>query len=55
MQDENSEIKQKFFTAVKNGNASEMTKFFRNYDIKPWLFKEEDEYTGKYKNYYIFN
>jgi hypothetical protein len=48
---DDNEIKQNFFMAIKNANVSEIVKYFRNHDIKPWLFKEEEEYTG---NYYFY-
>ena len=41
-----SQIKIKFFQAVKESNATEIVKFFRDDTIKPWEFKEEEDYTG---------
>lgn len=51
---QDSDVKTKFFYAVKNANASEVVKFFRNNEIKPWIFKEDDEYTGNFKIYESF-
>jgi hypothetical protein len=42
-----NEFKSKFFAAIKNVNDKELIAYFRNEKYKPWLYKEEDEYTGK--------
>ena len=42
------EIKANFFQHVKNSNVTEILSFFRKDNLKPWLFKEEEEYTGLY-------
>jgi len=53
-QDENSEseeeIKFKFFEAVKNENIGEIVGYFQKENLKVWLLKEEEEYTGKLLN-----
>lgn len=36
-----------FFEALKLGNITEITKYFRNPKITPWNFLENNEYTGK--------
>jgi hypothetical protein len=41
-----SQIKTNFFQSVKESNASDIVKFFRDDKIKPWEFKEEEDYTG---------
>jgi hypothetical protein len=40
------EIKANFFQHVKNSNVTEILSFFRRENLRPWLFKEEEEYTG---------
>jgi hypothetical protein len=48
LNNENTEVlKAKFFTAIKEAKEKDVVAFFRVELIKPWLFKEEDEYTGK--------
>ena len=43
------QLKSNFFQHVKNSNVTEILSFFRSDNIKPWLFKEEEEYTGNHK------
>ena len=40
------EIKLSFFHSIKNSNINDIILYFRNPNIKPWNFKEEEEYTG---------
>jgi hypothetical protein len=40
------DIKLKFFDTVKNENITEIIRFFKDENLKVWLFKEEEEYTG---------
>jgi hypothetical protein len=42
------EIQFKFFEAIKNENLIDIKNYFKNESLKVWLFKEEEEYTGKY-------
>jgi hypothetical protein len=44
---DNDQIKIKFFQALKDSDVSEIVKYFRDDNIKPWKFIEEEDYTGK--------
>ena len=35
-----------FFEAIKKSNIPEIVKYFRNENLKPWEYLDEDEYTG---------
>ena len=39
-------ITHRFFEEVKNSNLKEIKRIFLDESIRPWEFKEEDEYTG---------
>jgi hypothetical protein len=41
------DLKMNFFDAVKSEKNFEIAKYFRNEDIKVWLWREEEDYTGK--------
>ncbi len=47
---QDEEIKNKFFDAIKTENITEIVKLFRDESLKVWTLREEDEYTGIYSN-----
>ena len=47
MENFKSELQIQFFDLISSNNRSEIVKYFREIDYKPWEYLDEDGNTGK--------